>query len=97
MAKKKNSSDTAALEMERFESKIKQFQDYLEFNNINRIGEMDVDASKRHQEIQCQIKIMDALPGWISGLQKLRDSATGNESIELRGDAEPNGMMKNRI
>lgn len=91
---KKN--EAIALELEKFEAKIKEFQQYLETYNVTSKTEaIMVDVSKRHAEIQCQIKIMDALPNWLAGLKKLKeDSETA--APEYRGDQVPNGLMKNK-
>ena len=54
-----------------------------------------LDTSKRHAEIQCQIKIMDALPNWLAGLKKLKEDSETAEP-EYRGDQVPNGLMKKK-
>ena len=95
MAKTKK-NEAIALELEKFEQKIREFQAYLETYNVNSKTEtIMVDASKRHAEIQCQIKIMDALPNWLAGLKKLKEDSQTAEP-EYRGDQVPNGLMKNK-
>ena len=96
MSAKKTKNEAIALELERFEAKIKEFPEYLETYDVTSKtdGVMTV-ASKRHQEIQCQIKIMDALPTWLAGLKKLKEDSETAEP-EYRGDQVPNGLMKNK-
>ena len=77
-----------ALELKNFEDKIKQFQNYLKANAPTDI----VDDRKRHDEIDCQIKIMNSLPSWLQSLKKLREEET-SKAVELRGETEMSGLM----
>lgn len=80
-----------ALELKTFDSKIKQFQDYLKINDPSFM----IDDRKRHDEIDCQIKIMSNLPAWLSALKKLREEEA-EKKVELRGETEISGLMKTK-
>ena len=82
MAGKKEKVNVIALEIDKYEAKVKEFQDYLEFNNIlNKSFEEDKDKFK---EMEMQMKIMTELPKWLQGLKLLKeDSAT--KGVDLRG------------
>lgn len=91
MAKK--NEGVIALEISKYEEKIKEFQDYLEQNNVvtkvtskGEYNEADNVQDKRHKEILIQIKMMDALPNWLSALKKLREEEI--DKLELRGGTE---------
>lgn len=89
MSKKKES--LIALELKEFSDKIKQFQGYLSEHDIRF---MDEDK-KRHDEVGCQIKIMDALPNWLAALEKLLTTdEVQKKEIEVRGGNEVSGLMK---
>lgn len=88
MAKEKIS--VIALELERFNDKVQQFQNYLA--SINPLG-ID-DEKKRQSEIDTQIKIMNALPNWLAALEKLRTQSDATKQVEVRADAELSGLMK---
>lgn len=91
MAKPKKDS-AIAMELEQFKAKIEQFQLYLEAFNVINITE----DKKRHDEVACQIKIMDSLPGWLGGLEKLLEDESAAKAVEVRGDGEMSGLMKNK-
>lgn len=96
---KKTKDNIIALEIEKYEKKIKEYQDYLEKNTI--ISKVDKDTinleqesqDKKHKEILIQIRLMDALPNWLEALKKLKQESE-NTSIELRGDSEMNDVFK---
>lgn len=79
MAKK--ATNTIALEIEKFEKKIKEYQLYLQLMDITKMTEED----SRHKEIGTQNSIMNLLPGWLEALKKLRDVAQEKE-METRGN-----------
>lgn len=86
MAKKVNS--IIALEIEKYEAKIGEFQSYLEYNKIGIIEFDDI-----YKEIETQIKMMNALPNWLEALKKLKEDAK-DKPIELRGGAEINDVAR---
>ena len=79
MAKK--ASSTIALEIEKFEKKIKEYQTYLQLMDITKMTEEE----SRHKEIGTQNSIMNLLPNWLEALKKLRDVAETKE-METRGN-----------
>lgn len=93
MAKKIKENSPIALELKKFESKINQFQDYLRDFTISDI----VDDKQRHNEIDCQIKILNALPQWLAALEKLLEQEDVTEQIETRGDQEISGIMSKKL
>lgn len=82
---KTNKSNPISLELDRFEKKIKQYQDYLDRNNLLNIE----DAGERHKEISAQNSIMDKLPNWLEGLKRLRDDSEKSQ-VQMRGDSTVN-------
>jgi hypothetical protein len=68
MMKAKKSDNPIALELNKYSSKVKEFQDYLESKPINSIG----DDSTRHKEIEVQLKMMEKLPFYLSEIKRLR-------------------------
>lgn len=100
MAKKIDTKSLIHFEISKLESKVKEFQKYLEINSIlyngkNRIDEEDIDQDKLHREIVIQIKMQDALFSWLPLLEKLRTTEQGKE-LETRGDIEINGLFKKK-
>lgn len=93
MAKKNNKDSVIALELERFEKKIKEFQDYLEFTSIKSIG----DTKERHNEIDAQIKILNALPNWLTAYERLLEEASTSDQIDVRGGEEISGLMQKKL
>jgi len=79
----KSKDNKVSLELERFEKKIKEYQDYLEKNNILKIS----DEGDRYKEISAQNSIMDKLPSWLKGLKELRENAE-EKTPSTYGDAE---------
>lgn len=73
---------------------------YLKQNPIvtkqvnGRIKEADHD--NRYKEIDAQIKIMNALAGWLPTLEKLRSQSDEKAKVAPRGDIEVNGLFKNK-
>ena len=82
-----------ALETEKFENKISEFQLYLEINNINKISEFDEDPSKKYKEIDVQLKMLLALPILLEGLKKLKEKEA-DKKVETYGDVEVNAAWK---
>lgn len=80
-----------ALEIEKYEAKIKEFQDYLELNQI-KDAYFETEQDK-HKEIDTQIKMMNALPNWLLSLKQLKEDAK-DKPIELRGGAQINDVAK---
>lgn len=93
MAKSKV-GNVIALEIEKYESKINEFQTYLETHDIRRIGELDIEEDK-YKEIDTQIKMMNALPNWLVSLKTLKEDAEA-KSIELRGGNEISDISRLR-
>ena len=93
MAKKKKEDSLIALELDKFESKIIQFQNYLEVHDIRDIYE----DKKRHDEVDCQIKIMNNLPGWLAAYERLLEEKEEEvKKIEVRGEGEMSGLMQQK-
>lgn len=97
--KKINTDSLIGLELEKLQSKVDQFQDYLEINSITQYSNIRVDEieediqDKLHKEIIVQIKMQDAIFNWLPLLEKLKEASNEN-NIELRGGAEFNGLMQ---
>lgn len=89
MAKQK--SNVIALELEKFETKIVEFQTYLEDKNINDI----YDDVARAKEIDIQLKLMNAIPFLLDQLAKLREVEV--KKVEARGGAEIGGFAEQFI
>ena len=85
----KTKKNQVSLELDRFEKKITQYQDYLDKFNIYLIE----DAAERHKEITAQNSIMDKLPNWLEGLKKLREDSDKKE-IQTYGGSEMNEAWK---
>ena len=101
MAKKPN--NVIALETDKYEAKVKEFQDYLEQNPIitkvekdGEINEAEDEQNARHKEITIQCKIMDYLPNWLVALKNLRIEEE-EKQVKLRGGGEMNDMAKAMI
>ena len=91
MAKKANT--IIAIELEKYEQIIIQYQSYLVQNDIRN---MDEDK-KRHDEIAAQIKIMDSLPKWLAALEALRYKEEENKEVDIRGGSELSGLMEEKF
>lgn len=100
MAKKIDTKSLIHFELEKLESKVQEFQKYLENNSISKITPFSDQTSdfqdKLHKEILVQIKMQDALFSWMPILLKLRESSSDRETLETRGGTEINGLYKNR-
>lgn len=83
MSTKKDKGNSIALEIDKFEKKIKEYQDYLQMMDITKMTEED----SRHREITTQNSIMSLLPVWLEALKKLRDVAQ-EKQLETRGDVD---------
>ncbi len=77
---KKNADNVVALEIEKYESKISEFQNYLAINNF-QISE------DKYKEADLHIKLMTALPNWILALKSMKEDAQ-TKTVELRGGGE---------
>ena len=102
MAKKINTDSLIGVELDKLESKVKEFQKYLEINNILtmrgtvRFDEVEEDLQdKLHKEMIIQIKVQDAIFNWLPLLEKLREDKK-TKALETRGDVAINGMFKKR-
>lgn len=104
MAKKIDVNRLINTELQNLEDKVKEFQKYLQINSIistvdgTRIDELSLTEEKQdklHKEILVQIKMQDALFVWLPLLEKLREQRAEDE-LQTYGDAEINGMFKNR-
>lgn len=86
-------------ELEKLENKVNEFQEYLEINSITKkaVDNKDDDnvQDDLHKEILIQIKMQDALFGWLPLLEKLRDGLS-KKGVETRGDIEINGLFKSK-
>lgn len=104
MAKKElDNNSLIHFELTKLEEKVKEFQDYLEYNSIVRVKNKRIDdielsgddQDKLHKEILVQIKMQDALFSWMPNLLKLREVNNENKLV-TRGNQEVNGMFKRR-
>lgn len=77
MAKKQTVS-VIALEIEKYEKKIAEFQDYLEKHKNFELAE------DKYKEGDFQTRLMDKLPNWILALKAMKEDAE-TKTIELRG------------
>lgn len=87
MAKVKK-DNPIALEASKYSKKIKEYQDYLEKNNILLLGEED----DKYKEIAAQNSIMNLLPAWLSALKTLLESE--EKKVEGRGGTEVPKLMQ---
>lgn len=100
MAKKKiDERNLIYYNLEKLDSKINEFQDYLELNPINSIVTKDgaisitLDAQdKLHKELVIQMKVQDFLFNALPILQKLKEGQQNKEK-EIRGDNEIGGLF----
>lgn len=92
----KNAS-VVGVELQRFEDKLKEFQDYLEKNTIiTKVhnGKLkEADEANRYKEIDMQIKMQNAVLTWLPILEKLR-TTEDSRKFEARGGQEVNGLME---
>lgn len=89
-ASKKN---PIALQADKFERKIEEFQKYLEVNKISGI----LDYTERHNEIKVQVLIMEKLGPLLRELKALKIVEEENNGKEIRGDAELSPFEKGLI
>lgn len=84
------------LELQKLQSKVDEFQNYLAMNKITAqvtsgndiiLGEDDQD--KLHKEIIVQIKMQDAVFNWLPLLEKLKEKDIAKQ--ETYGDAKVGG------
>lgn len=66
--KTKKADNPIALELNKYENKVREFQAYLEKTIITSIA----DDASRHKEIDIQLKMMEKLPFYLSEIKKLR-------------------------
>ena len=101
MATKKQLSDSLiGVELEKFDKKLAEFQNYLQMNPItsmvNKKGAMEIETDdmevNHHKEIDTQIKIMNSILVWLPTLEKLRETSNKQKKLETRGDVELPGM-----
>lgn len=90
MGGKSKKESLIALELNSFEDIVKRFQDYLSKYDVRFIEE----DKKRHDEADCQIKIMNALPNWLAALERLRESKSDAKVVDVRGSSEMSGLME---
>lgn len=91
MAKEKPS--VIALEIEKYEKKIFEFQTYLETNDVRRIGELEDDGQDKYKEMDIQMKIMNVLPNWLISLKNLKEESA-TKTVELRGGNQINDAVR---
>lgn len=87
MAKKQVQS-VIALEVEKYEKKIAEFQDYLERHKNFELAE------DKYKEGDFQTRLMNALPNWILALKAMKEGAKDKNEVELRGDAKINAAAR---
>lgn len=99
MAKKINSDNLIHLEIQKLESKVNEFQEYLAMNTIvtkvtdgSSITLTEENQDMLHKEITIQIKMQFALFEWLPLLEKLKEKKA--DKIDLRGGAQMNGLFK---
>ena len=68
MPKIKKENNPIALELNKYSTKVEEFQRYLESKPIQTIA----DDSARHKEIDIQLKMMEKLPFYLSEIKRLR-------------------------
>lgn len=81
----KKTNNPIALQADKFERKIEEFQKYLETNKISNI----IDFTERHNEIKVQVLIMEKLGPLLRELKALKIvEEAEQEKKENRGDVE---------
>jgi hypothetical protein len=97
---KKPQTDVIALEREKYETKVKEFQDYLAQNPLitvvtadGEIKESKDSQEMRHKELLLQAKIMDFLPNWLLAIKTLRQQDEEKQE-RLRAGTEINDVAK---
>jgi len=100
MAKKLNTETLVDVEITKFETKLKEFQSYLELNAIvtkvidgSGIILTEENQGLLHDEILIQIKMQDAVLQWLPLLKKLKEIEVEKEK-ENRGNVEVGGLFK---
>lgn len=68
MSRSKKDNNPIALELCKYEAKVKEFQMYLESKPIGYI----MDDAIRHKEIDIQLKMMEKLPFYLAEIKKLK-------------------------
>ena len=68
MSRSKKSDNPIALELNKYELKVKEFQDYLDSKPITSMA----NDSERHKEIEVQLKMMEKIPFYLSEIKKLK-------------------------
>lgn len=88
MSRSKKDTNPIALELNKYEAKVKELQDYLEAKSITAIG----DDASRHKEIEVQLKMMEKIPFYLGEIKKLRtvvqEGVDKLMSNSLMGDRE---------
>lgn len=91
MAKKLNKDNLVQIELVKISAKVDEFQDYLENKKIAA----EIDTKSRHDEIDIQIKMQNALFTWLPILENLRNLGMDEEQKEeYRKGTKPAGIAK---
>jgi hypothetical protein len=97
---KKPQTDVIALEREKYEAKVREFQDYLAQNPLvtmvtadGEIKESKDSQDMRHKELLLQAKLLDFLPNWILSIKAMRQQDEDKEQ-RLRAGSEINDIAK---
>jgi len=92
MAKVLKIDNLVEVEIQKFEAKLQEFQDYMKLNTIvtrvtdgDKILLTEENQGLLHDEILIQIKMQDAVLSWMPLLKKLRE-VEKEKASEIRGD-----------
>ena len=86
-----NKDSLISIELEKISAKVEEFQTYLENKKIAA----ESDTKSRHEEIEIQIKMQNALFQWLPILENLRSLGMNEEEKEdYRRGTKPAGIAK---
>lgn len=92
MAAKKK-SNPIALPLQSYQSKIEEFQEYLDSTKIKSI----LDDDKRHDEIKIQVLMMEKLGPLLRELKTLLTVEEEKVDNDIRGDLELSPLERGLI
>lgn len=88
-----NKDSLIHVELEKITAKVTEFQDYLENKKIAA----EIDTKARHDEIDIQIKMQNALFAWLPVLENLRSLGMNEEEKEeYRKGTRPAGIASKK-